>query len=276
MVEVTRAIIEEAGSKEARLVRRYPVAEIFGPTIQGEGEEQGTPAYFVRFGGCDYKCEWCDTPHAVLPGSVKHLPRRSPDEILEALRKLAPGPTWVVLTGGNPALHDLSTLVNLLHHNAYKVSIETQATRWKDWISECDSICLSPKPPSSGMDIRRTERSLSAFTKQLSEVGWSNSFGVGDHTFLKIVVFDHADYEWAKKIHREYFYLPMYLSAGNDAGKTVGRPERVDNRTKNQVVVDLLERFRWLTNRVMVDPEFADVRVQAQMHVLTWGNEIGR
>ena len=97
----------------------------------------------------------------------------------------------------------------------------------------------------------------------------------GQSAFLKIVVFDQADYEWAKQIHKQYFFAPMFLSAGNDAGKTVGNPSRVDNRNTQQVTQDLLNRARWLTNRVMVDPNMRDVRVQAQYHVLLWGNELG-
>jgi len=246
-------------------MKKYPVTEIFGPTVQGEGEHQGKPAYFIRFGGCDYRCEWCDTPHAVLPQAVRAAERLDAFEIVERLRSLPPGPGWVVITGGNPALHELGALVNALQEHNYKVSVETQGSQWKEWLRDCDSICVSPKPPSSGMSTNKTEQSLSDFIKEAQ----------GTNYFLKIVVFDHADYEWAKKIHKGYFFAPMYLSAGNDAGKTVGRPDRVDNRGTREVVNDLLERARWLTNRVMVDSAMMDVQVQAQYHVLMWGNEIG-
>ena len=42
------------------------VSEIFGPTVQGEGPQIGCPTYFIRTGGCDYRCSWCDTPYAVF------------------------------------------------------------------------------------------------------------------------------------------------------------------------------------------------------------------
>ena len=48
-----------------------PVVEVFGPTIQGEGELAGVPTAFVRFGGCDYRCSWCDSLFAVLPEDVR-------------------------------------------------------------------------------------------------------------------------------------------------------------------------------------------------------------
>ena len=46
---------------------RIRISEIFGPTIQGEGPLMGRPTVFVRTGGCDYRCRWCDTLYAVLP-----------------------------------------------------------------------------------------------------------------------------------------------------------------------------------------------------------------
>ena len=56
-------------------MNRFPVVEVFGPTIQGEGELAGVPTAFVRFGGCDYRCTWCDSLHAVLPEDVREAPR---------------------------------------------------------------------------------------------------------------------------------------------------------------------------------------------------------
>jgi 7-carboxy-7-deazaguanine synthase len=97
-----------------------------------------------------------------------------------------------------------------------------------------------------------------------------------DWCFLKVVVFDHADYEFAKKIHKAYPSHPFYVSTGNDAGRTVGNPGRIDPRTTEQIRSDLLQKALWLTNRVMVDPDMRDVKVQTQQHVLLWGNELGR
>ena len=48
----------------------WPVAEIFGPTVQGEGIDQGAVVTFVRFGGCDFKCSWCDTPTDLVRAEV--------------------------------------------------------------------------------------------------------------------------------------------------------------------------------------------------------------
>ena len=189
------------------------------------------------------------------------------DEIVGRLRNLAPGPEWVVLTGGNPLLHELGDLVASLHKHKYMVSIETQGAKFRNWVMDCDSICISPKPPSAMLDRRRTEINLDTFmTQMLPRRGGM---------FFKVVIFDQVDYDWARALHTKYIAVPMFLSAGNDAGKTVGNPNRKDERSLDQVVRDLLSRTRWLTNYTMVDPTMRDVRVQSQQHVLLWGNERG-
>src|SRR6476469_8816906 len=89
------------------------VSEIFGPTIQGEGPQIGQPTTFVRTGGCDYRCVWCDTLYAVLPEHTAEWTPMDPLAILAELDRLrgdhAPG--WITLSGGNPALQPLEELI---------------------------------------------------------------------------------------------------------------------------------------------------------------------
>src|SRR5947209_16740694 len=97
-------------------VKTFPVIEIFGPTIQGEGAEAGLPTHFIRLGGCDYRCSWCDTMYAVDPATVRRdSVRLGVGEIREALGDLGGAPRWVSISGGNPALHLLAPVVEALH-----------------------------------------------------------------------------------------------------------------------------------------------------------------
>src|SRR3954454_21929203 len=114
---------------------RFPVIELFGPTVQGEGPDQGRPAYFVRFGGCDFRCAWCDSMHAVEPALVRAgATAMSAPEIADRLGTLDAGPGLVVLSGGNPALLELGPLVDMLHEAGYEVAVETQGSRWREWL----------------------------------------------------------------------------------------------------------------------------------------------
>jgi 7-carboxy-7-deazaguanine synthase len=185
-------------------------------------------------------------------------------EVVEKIGALPPGPKWVVLSGGNPALYKLNNLITMLNMHGYKVALETQGTKWKQWIARCQRVCVSPKPPSAKQAFDLAE--LTNFMRGLA----------ADRTFLKVVVFDTLDYDFARVIRGCFPKYPMFVSAGNDAGATVGNPQRKDDRSPEQVAQDLISRGRWLANRVMVDEIMEDVRVQVQQHVLYWGNERGR
>lgn len=249
--------------------KTYPVVEIFGPTVQGEGPDQGVRANFIRFGGCDFKCSWCDTPHAVLPQFVKTAPKFTSKEIDHAVRRLPGNSPLVILTGGNPVLHDLKNLVSRLKRRFF-VSVETQGTMYKPWVEDVDRLCVSPKPPSSGMEFDLDK--LDRFCDLITE----NSHRSLNWGFLKIVVFDLTDLKWAKKIHYEYPSIPMYLSAGNNPGPTISTPDKQDTRQIAQVRNDLLDKSKWLVTEVLRDSALRNVVVQSQYHVLLWGNELGR
>jgi 7-carboxy-7-deazaguanine synthase len=233
-----------------------PVVEIFGPTVQGEGPDAGTPAYFVRFGGCDFRCSWCDSMYAVDPVIVKAEARRlSPAEIVAELKALPAGPQLVVLTGGNPAMFDLALLVGVLHEHDYAVAVETQGSIWRDWLASVDCLVISPKPPSSGMASDEHRAKLAQFMER----SVNNSQRV-----LKIVVFDEQDLEWTRDIARDYAGVPLYLSAGTDVGLS-----------DDETLEALRARFRWLCETVSSLGEFASARVLPQLHVVAWGTKRG-
>lgn len=149
-------------------ISSLPVMEHFY-TIQGEGFHQGKAAYFIRLGGCDVGCVWCDvkdswdaSKHPMFDvQSLRFEVKKTPAEI-------------VVVTGGEPLMHDLTALTKELHDAGLKTNIETSGAyplsgSW-DW------ICLSPKKFKAPMP---------------SVVPFANE--------LKVVVFNKSDFDWAEK-----------------------------------------------------------------------------
>jgi 7-carboxy-7-deazaguanine synthase len=106
-------------------------------TIQGEGYHTGTAAYFIRIGGCDVGCHWCDVKESW--NAALHPPTIT-DLIVENAKKHA---DTVVVTGGEPLMWDMTSLTQKLKSQYLKVHIETSGayplTGVWDW------ICLSPK-----------------------------------------------------------------------------------------------------------------------------------
>ena len=114
-----------------------PVMEDFY-TLQGEGFHQGKAAYFIRLGGCDVGCVWCDVKDSW--DAEKH-PKLSIESLRSKVKKTAA--EIVVITGGEPLMHDLTGLTKELQAFGLKTHIETSGAHplsgsW-DW------ICLSPK-----------------------------------------------------------------------------------------------------------------------------------
>jgi organic radical activating enzyme len=138
-------------------------------TIQGEGYYTGNAAYFIRLGGCDVGCVWCDVKESWE--ADKH-PQYELNEILSWVEKA--NAQLVVITGGEPLMHDLSELTALFKSKNIQTNIETSAAHpmsgaW-DW------VCVSPKK----------------FKAPLSE-----SIIHADE--LKVVIFNKSDFDWAAK-----------------------------------------------------------------------------
>jgi 7-carboxy-7-deazaguanine synthase len=234
------------------VTEKIRISEIFGPTIQGEGALIGKPTVFVRTGGCDYRCSWCDTLHAVDSKFREEWKPMSADEILARVEELSGRkPLMITLSGGNPAIQPLGTLIRLGRDKGYTFSMETQGSVAQDWFRDLDVLTLSPKPPSSGM-----KTDWAKFDECL------NIAGPGPETALKIVVFDEADYIYAKDAAARYPHLPLYLQPGN---------HKVDGDTDESA---LSARMRWLVETVNNDQWFS-ATVLPQLHVMLWGNQRG-
>ncbi|GAA3532066.1 7-carboxy-7-deazaguanine synthase QueE [Zobellella aerophila] len=234
------------------------ISEIFGPTIQGEGALIGVPTVFVRTGGCDYRCSWCDTLYAVEPRFKDDWAPMSAEAIMAEVRALSGDqPLLITLSGGNPALQPLDELLSLGHSLGYTFAMETQGSRAQDWFAQLDHLTLSPKPPSSGMAFNpaRFDACLAAAGEQ-------------PRVTLKLVIADEADYQWARAVAADYPHLPLCLQPCNPAPATPEAPDLVTD------LEALNARLRWLVDRATADRWFS-ARILPQLHVLIWNNERG-
>jgi 7-carboxy-7-deazaguanine synthase len=236
------------------------VSEIFGPTIQGEGALIGKPTVFVRTGGCDYRCSWCDSLYAVLPEHKGEWQPLNTEQIFADIQRLSGNtPLLITLSGGNPAIQPLENLIDLGHEHGYTFAIETQGSISPSWFAKLDHLTLSPKPPSS-KQVTRWERLdrciLNATNKQSAHEIQIN---------LKIVIFDDADYEYARYVAKRYPALPIFLQAGN----------HTPPQTSSQIdIAGILARMDWLIQRTIAD-RWYEATVLPQLHTLLWGNKRG-
>ena len=151
-----------------KISTQLPVMESFY-TIQGEGFYQGKAAYFIRLGGCDVGCVWCDVKDSW--DAAKH-PLVNIDDLLKEVKDTPA--EMVVITGGEPLMHDLTLLTKTLQAAGLATNIETSGS--SPLSGSWNWICLSPKK----------------FKAPLPEV-------VTFANELKIVVFNKTDFKWAEE-----------------------------------------------------------------------------
>ncbi|WP_420549123.1 7-carboxy-7-deazaguanine synthase QueE [Curvivirga sp.] len=234
------------------------VSEIFGPTVQGEGALIGQPTVFVRTGGCDYRCSWCDTLHAVESKYREDWLPMSSEDIFEEVKKLSNDkPLVVTLSGGNPATQPLGELIDRGQQEGYRFAMETQGSVVHDWFSKLDVLTLSPKPPSSGM-----ETDWDKLDQAVSVTGTQTQIA------LKIVIFDDQDYEYARHVSARYPDIPTYIQPGNHT------PPDGDEEDGEIDIDGIIDRYDYLVNKIAEDQWF-NVTLLPQLHVLVWGNKRG-
>ena len=113
-------------------------------TIQGEGSHTGTAAYFIRVGGCDVGCHWCDVKES---WNADLHPPTLVDDIVQNVKKHA---NTVVITGGEPLMWSMDYITTLLQKNDIKTHIETSGAY--SFSGEWDWFCLSPKKTKLPLD----------------------------------------------------------------------------------------------------------------------------
>ncbi len=139
------------------------VAEVFGPTVQGEGPSLGRRASFIRLGGCNLSCDWCDSRETWDSERFdlrQTLTRTPVDEIVA--RALVGDPGLVVITGGEPLLHQKqpgwNMLLDRLDAAAVDIEVETNGTIAPDWTTSTrvTRFNVSPKLTHAGdLDAQR-------------------------------------------------------------------------------------------------------------------------
>jgi organic radical activating enzyme len=145
-----------------------PVMEDFY-TIQGEGFHTGKAAYFIRLGGCDGGCHWCDVKES-WDASIHPL-----TSIEEIVRRAESHPAKaVVITGGEPSIYNLDPLCNLLKDNGIQIFLETSGAYL--FSGDFDWICVSPK---------KFKSPGKAWLERASE--------------LKVIIFNTSDFAWAEE-----------------------------------------------------------------------------
>ncbi|MDZ7743967.1 MAG: 7-carboxy-7-deazaguanine synthase QueE [Bacteroidota bacterium] len=138
-------------------------------TIQGEGYHTGKAAYFIRIGGCDVGCSWCDTKFSW--NALKFPPVPSDEIIARILKHPARS---VVVTGGEPSMYNLDYFTRELKKKNIETFVETSGAYLLSGV--WDWICLSPKkesPPHKEMFARADE--------------------------LKVIIYEDADFAWAEE-----------------------------------------------------------------------------
>lgn len=124
--------------------KTLPIVESFY-SIQGEGFNTGKPAYFIRIGGCDVGCRWCDSKES---WNYSRFPQIAIENIVaDALKYPARA---IVLTGGEPLNFPLDPLCNLLKKNGFTIFLETSGS--SQFSGRFDWICLSPKKGKPPVD----------------------------------------------------------------------------------------------------------------------------
>lgn len=237
--------------------------EIFGPVIQGEGIMAGQQTIFIRFGGCDYRCSWCDSLHSVLPEEVKKgRTFMTVPEICKKALELAGGKATgysITLSGGNPAMHDLELLVRELRLIGFIIACETQGTIWPTWFEELDVLTLSPKPPSSGNETDVDDKFLEHLLDVPGEVD----------VCVKIVVFTEDDFYYARDVYHAlvaYDHHTFYLQPGTPT----------DTQGLTEIQGTVLERTAKIIDMLVADGSMPTARVLPQVHALIYGHERGR
>lgn len=225
-----------------------PVVEVFGPTLQGEGPAAGRNAAFLRLGGCNLSCSWCDSSYT-WNGAAFNLRQQIRATTVPDIMAQLPDSRAVVLTGGEPLLHESNPawpeLLDALAARYVEMYLETNGTLRPSMRSTeyFRLISVSPKLANAGPHRGQQNPEM--------HPGWVNV----RQAFLKVVVRSASDVDDAVALSRRFNWEPH---------RTWVMPEGIDALVLGE---------RW--------PEVASaaakhgINASHRLHVLAWNDERG-
>ena len=167
-------------------------------TVQGEGNYSGRAAYFIRLSGCDVGCHWCDVKESWEVEADQHQPI---DSLVD--NTLTSGTELCVITGGEPAMYDISELVNDLKRNGIEVAIETSGCY--ELSGDVDWYCFSPKKFKAPVDEAYSRANeLKVVISHPSDFKWAESHAERVQPNCKL----YLQPEWSKQER----FLPEIIS----------------------------------------------------------------
>lgn len=230
------------------------VSEVFGPTIQGEGPHAGQAVGFVRLGGCNLTCSWCDTAYTWDASRYDLRQELQRVRVASVFERVSAMPvSRVVFSGGEPLLQDgpkrgLLALAHRLARADIQLDVETNGTRVpsSELAQLIDLFVVSPKLAHAGVEKAIVPAALSAFA-DLADLG---------QAVLKVVCRSRADVTEAIAL-ADAFEFPL--------SKLWVMPEGTDAQTISARSGELAEAALE-----------AGVNFTTRLHVLLWGSERGR
>jgi len=212
-------------------IQTLKINEIFY-SLQGESSRIGIPTIFIRLTGCPMRCNYCDTAYAFHEGK-----NYSFDEIINEIQQYKTN--FITVTGGEPLAQKsckdfLAKLTNL----EYEVSLETGGAISIDQVHEKVKIILDIKTPGSG---------------EVENNFWENLTLIKDQDEIKIVITNHDDYKWAKKLIKKKNLYEKY-----DILFSPSYSDLDPNKLAGWILEDNLS-----------------VRMQVQLHKIIWGEKKG-
>ncbi|MFZ9202170.1 MAG: 7-carboxy-7-deazaguanine synthase QueE [Opitutales bacterium] len=206
----------------------YPVNETF-LSWQGEGTHLGRKAFFIRLQGCPVRCSWCDSASTWHPSHVPNdLRKATADELAD--EAAAAKPEFVVITGGEPCIHDLNPLITALSVRKLPAHLETCGAY--PIAPKLAWVTVSPKwakPPIA--EALATADELKVIVENPESIGrWLSALG---GTWPCRTVWLHP--EWSQRAN------PEVLRAITDAVKTQGAPFRAGWQVHKPYAADALD-----------------------------------